>query len=132
MSRQSVAGTPGQAFKNILKSVSDDMQLCIQNCLMCHQTCEQMIAHCLNKGGRHATPDHIRLLQDCADICEMSADFMLRGSPFHSRTCAVCAEICRACAADCDSMADDEMMKACADMCRRCADSCQTMGSYEH
>jgi hypothetical protein len=126
---QSVTGTASQAFKNILKSVSDDMQLCIQNCLMCHQSCEQMIAHCLNKGGRHATPNHIRLLQDCADICEMSADFMLRGSPFHSRTCGVCAEICRACASDCDAIADDDMMKACAEMCRRCADSCESMAS---
>ena len=101
------------------------MQDCIKECLDCHAICLATISHCLYKGGEHAAPVHIRLLQDCAQICSTSADFMLRGSPEHGRTCGVCAEICRKCAESCQRMAgDDELMRRCAEVCRRCADSC--------
>jgi hypothetical protein len=81
-------------------------------------------------GGKHADPNHIRLLQDCAQICITSADFMLRGSQYHGLTCAACAQICEACAQECESMADgNDFMQRCADACRRCAESCRQMAS---
>lgn len=107
------------------------MQMCIQNCLDCHRICLQMISHCLEKGGKHAAPEHIRLLMDCAEICQTSANFMLRNSSFHSYTCDICAEICETCANDCARFSDDEHMQACADMCRRCAESCRKMAGQE-
>ncbi|HWW76412.1 MAG TPA: four-helix bundle copper-binding protein [Pyrinomonadaceae bacterium] len=104
------------------------MQQCIQNCTECHRACLEMVAHCLGVGGQHAEPAHIRLLLDCAEICQTSADFMIRGSEFHGRTCGVCAEVCTRCAEECERLAgDDEMMKRCAEICRRCADSCRQM-----
>lgn len=104
------------------------VQHCIDNCVACHRICTEMIPHCLSKGGEHSAPDHIRLLLDCAQICQVSADFMLRGSGLHSRTCEVCAEVCRLCAKDCERLAaEDPMMKECAEFCRRCADSCAQM-----
>ena len=104
------------------------MQECIDNCLRCHAVCTETITHCLEMGGRHAAPEHIRLLQYCAQICATSADFMLRGSDLHGRTCGVCAEVCARCAEDCARMAaGDEMMQRCADECRRCAESCRRM-----
>ena len=107
--------------------ISQDMQRCIDECLSCFSICEQTIQHCLELGGKHASPAHIRTMQDCADICRTSAAFMMRGSPFHTRTCGVCAEVCRKCEEECRSMGDDEMMKQCADACRRCAESCARM-----
>jgi hypothetical protein len=86
-----------------------------------------MVAHCLEKGGRHAEPQHIRLLLDCAEICQTSANFMVRGSDLHAATCRACAEVCERCADDCERMADDEMMRRCAEICRRCAASCAQM-----
>lgn len=115
---------------NLLKHLPDEMQRCIQSCVSCHEICEQMVGHCLEMGGEHAAPDHIRLLRDCAQICQVSAAFMLRGSEFHMRTCGACAEICQACAQDCERMAgDDEMMRMCAEICRRCAESCENMSA---
>jgi hypothetical protein len=35
------------------------------------------------------------LLLDCAEICQTAANFMLRNSELHSRTCAVCARSLR-------------------------------------
>jgi hypothetical protein len=109
--------------------MSEMMQHCIMECTNCHQVCLQTISHCLMMGGEHAQPAHIRLLMDCAQICQTSADFMLRGSEFHGRTCAVCAEICERCADDCARFTDDQTMQACAEACRRCAASCREMAS---
>lgn len=104
-----------------------EMQQCIENCLTCHSVCLQTVTHCLTKGGHHAEAAHIRLLLDCVEICQTSANFMLRSSDFHARTCGVCAEICQRCADDCARFGDDQMMQECAQICRRCAESCQRM-----
>lgn len=105
-----------------------EMQRCIQNCSECHSVCLATTAHCLHMGGKHAEPSHITLLQDCAEICQTSANYMLRGSHLHQLTCGVCAEVCTRCAEDCEQMAgDDQQMKACAEVCRRCAESCRQM-----
>jgi hypothetical protein len=103
------------------------MQDCITNCLDCHSVCLATITHCLQKGDDHAAPEHIRLMQDCAQICITSADFMLRGSPMHQTTCRICTDICEACADECSQLADDETMVLCAETCRRCAQSCAEM-----
>ena len=129
MDLQSTMGTMGQVAKNAFKGMSDEMQMCIQNCMLCYQTCTQLTTYCLQKGGAHASNKHIQTLMDCAAACAMSADFMIRDSSFHTRTCALCAEACLACAESCEAFGDDETMKMCADVCRRCADSCQKMAA---
>lgn len=101
------------------------MRDCIRNCMECSAVCREAIMHSLAMGGRHAELDHIRLLADCADICIASANFMLRGSPRHVRTCAACAEVCRECARECDQMAEgDSLIARCAEACHHCEDSC--------
>lgn len=105
-----------------------EMQACIEACTACHHVCLQTVLHCLHMGGKHAQADHIRLLLDCVEICQTSADFMLRGSPLHTRTCGVCAEVCQRCAEDCERLdPSDQQMQQCAQICRRCADSCRRM-----
>lgn len=109
--------------------MNPELQDCINACLDCHSICLEAVAHCLQKGGRHAEAGHIRLLLDCAEICQTSANFMLRGSTLHKRTCAVCAEVCEQCAASCEQFGGDELMTACAEACRRCAESCRRMAA---
>jgi hypothetical protein len=104
-----------------------EMQQCIQNCQDCHGVCLSTVTHCLQRGGRHAEASHVGLLLDCAEICQTSANFMLRNSQLHTRTCAVCAEVCERCAEDCARFSDDEQMQQCAQMCRQCAESCRRM-----
>ena len=104
------------------------MQECIDRCQSCQEVCLSTATHCLELGGKHATPDHMRMLLACAEICDTSARFMLLGSKHHARICDVCAEVCEACAADCDRF-DDDMMRQCAEACRRCADSCRQMAA---
>jgi len=99
----------------------------IRAALDCHTVCLEAIDHCLAKGGEHASADHIKLLQDCAEICQTAANFMTRESTLHAETCRVCAQVCERCAESCEQMPDDEMMRRCAEACRRCAESCREM-----
>jgi len=47
-------------------SVSPKMRECIQECHSCYYICLESVTHCLEMGGEHAQPEHIRLLLDCA------------------------------------------------------------------
>lgn len=114
---------------SLFSMMNDQMQKCIDNCTKCAAICEHMTQHCLKKGGPHAEASHIKLLQDCADICATSARFMERDSEYHHSTCEICAEVCQACAQDCERIADDEMMNKCVEICQECAQSCQEMAA---
>ncbi|NOK00783.1 MULTISPECIES: four-helix bundle copper-binding protein [Myxococcus] len=109
-------------------NADSDMRQCIEDCLACHRVCMETLTYCLGMGGKHAEARHLRLLMDCAEICQTSANFMLRDSELHSRTCFACSEVCGRCAESCAQMGEDVVMKACADMCTQCSDSCWRMG----
>jgi hypothetical protein len=108
--------------------MTDQMQRCIDLCLNCHRICVETVSHCLSMAGRHTEARHIRVLLDCAQICATSADFMLRESEFHARTCGVCAELCTACADSCQEVGPHDInMQRCIQACRKCADACRRM-----
>lgn len=97
----------------------------IKACLDCHSMCIQTAMNfCLERGGRHVEQEHFRLMLNCAELCQTSANFMLSGSPLHGRVCAVCAEACEACAKSCEKVGD---MRDCVEECLRCAKSCRSM-----
>jgi len=107
--------------------LSEKLQSCIRECTNCHEVCLETVTYCLQQGGQHAEVNHVRLLLDCAEICQTSANFMLRSSDLHGRTCGVCADVCERCAEDCARFQDDDMMQRCAEACRSCAASCREM-----
>lgn len=110
--------------------MSAEMRECIERCANCHRLCVQTIQYCLAIGGPHAEQAHVRLMADCAQICAVAADFMSRRSPFHVRTCGLCAEVCQRCGEDCaDRAAGGAAMTECADACRVCADACRAMSA---
>lgn len=105
-----------------------ELKTCIQLCWECRDTCQStLFNYCLKEGGHHVAEAHVKLMADCIQICQASADFMTRGSAMHASVCAACADICQACATSCAEM-DDDVMKACAEACRRCAEECRKMG----
>mgnify|MGYP003578519435 CR=1 FL=1 len=104
-----------------------NIEQCIEHCVDCHHIClETAMNHCLKMGGKHTEPAHFRLMINCAEICQTSANFMLSGSDLHKLTCGVCAEVCRRCADDCERVGD---MESCVKSCRNCADSCASMAA---
>lgn len=111
-------------------AITTDVQSCIDECLRCHTVClADAINHCLQMGGAHAAPDHIRIMLDCAQICATAADFMARGSAYHAQVCRVCAEICAACAASCEAVGS---MDDCVAACRACEAGCRRMADMAH
>lgn len=111
--------------------VLDEMQGCIENCWNCRHACQTtLFNHCLEVGGTHVAPEHVKLMTDCIQICQLAADAMVRQSPQYADICAACAKICEACAESCEAL-DTPEMKHCAETCRQCADICGGMGSMQ-
>jgi len=55
---------------HVHKNLSKEMDQCLHNCEECHDLCTQTVQYCLEKGNQHAAPELIRVLLDCAEICE--------------------------------------------------------------
>ena len=107
--------------------MTEDMNRCIEACLSCYKTClSTAMNHCLEMGGKHTKPAHFRLMMACAEICRISAHFMLIDTPHHKHTCKECAEICAECAEDCRRIGD---MEECVVACEACAQNCRKMAS---
>lgn len=101
------------------------MQSCIDACQECHAMClKGAMTHCLVLGGPHAAAEHMRLMLNCAELCQTTANFMLGNSSLHATVCGACAEVCNACALSCLRIGD---MAQCADACTSCADACTLM-----
>lgn len=105
----------------------DHVQQCIEECLNCHAACTMTAQYALAEGGEKGDPSLVGVLLDCAEICQTSANFLLRGSPYHASTCTACADLCRACEEACRAFPDDEQLAHCAELCAACADACDQM-----
>ena len=50
--------------------MDEEMRRCIDECLSCHRVCVTMVSqHCLDVGGQHVGPRHVRLMLACGEIC---------------------------------------------------------------
>ena len=103
------------------------LQECIAACRQCHEICLQTVEYCLAQGGTLAEPSRVRAMLDCADLCQTSVAFMLRGSELHHLTCEVCADVCEHCAKGCEETLGVEQLMECAETCRACASICREM-----
>jgi hypothetical protein len=112
-----------------MQATNPVVQRAIDDCKECHAICVQTIQYSVQQGGPYVAPDYLRLLEDCAQLCQLSEDFMLRDSPISATICTVCAEVCDQCTVACDQVGrgTDAQLRACADQCRRCAQSCRQM-----
>ena len=100
---------------------------CIESCWRSHVMCLETERYCLEKGGTHVMPTHLVLLADCAEMCQKTANSLLRRSSQHAAVCIACAQLCDACAQECETFKDDERMLLCARTCRDCAKHCREM-----
>lgn len=90
----------------------------------CANVCNETLAYCLGQGGDHVEETHIRLLVDCAEICNVTANLVGRGSEYADNLMEVCGEVSKACEESCEGFEGDETMTRCADACRACAEHC--------
>lgn len=111
-----------------INRLSINMEQAISNALECYRATTRCLQYCLSMGGKHSGSHHITLLMECAEICQISARFMVENSDFAHDICGLCARICDACGDSCHEIAaHDFEMQACIRACRNCADSCRNM-----
>jgi hypothetical protein len=103
---------------------------CMERLSHSHTMCLSMaMTHCLEAGGRHARPQHLRLMMDCAAFCALTNDMLAHKSQFHNAVCGLCADICETCAEDCERL---DGMEDCAAACRGAAESCRVAAKRDH
>jgi hypothetical protein len=115
-----------ERMQESLYVMSQEVKECIQDCIDCFRTCTETSIRYLKMYQKNAEIEHVNLLLDCAKICNLNADFMLRNSSYYPQICGITADICDECADTCDRF-DEDFMKNCAIVCRRCAESCREM-----
>ncbi len=104
---------------------------CIDAALECASTCTACADACLGEADVMPLRRCIRLNQDCADACGITARVLSRnfdGDPeFVRDLLEACARICAACGAECQHHArHHEHCKVCAAVCQRCEEQCRT------
>jgi hypothetical protein len=108
-------------------SLSATTLACIEQCRRCQLVCLHMATgHCLQKGGPHVEPEHLRTMLACAAVCGTAAEVMTTGASLHRHVCALCAEVCGICVDSCRGLDD---MDECIAACESCRTSCEAMAS---
>ena len=109
----------------IVADVDEQTRRCVDRCRETYEGCQVAIAHILEGDGQ-GKERQVRLLTDCAEICETCASFLLRRSGRHAIVCRACADICDAVSGEFGTYGD-ELMAALIDICRECAKACKDM-----
>ena len=106
------------------KNENSDLDLLADLC-QCQESCMSWAMYSLKEGGDFAKLEHVRWLLDCADICSLAKNFLIRDSEYAGDILSICSYICDDCAESCETFFEDKMMKDCAMVCRNCGESCR-------
>lgn len=107
----------------LFMSQKGDTQDCIQKCLKCYEVCTRTLAAGLEV---NEDQDFITTLQLCAQSCQLSAQALLLDSEFHSKICALNADLCDAVADLCQDF-DEAEMRECEHVAKACAKACRSL-----
>lgn len=99
----------------------------VQDCMDCQEVCLQTVSYCLSMSDSYP----VRTLLDCIEICQVNADFLLRGSKLRKDVAEVCASACDRAAEFCKQFDNDAQMSFCAELCKKCADSSREIAKIE-
>ena len=64
-----------------MQATNQVVQRAIDDCKECHAICVQTIQYSVQQGGPYVAPDHLRLLEDCAQLCQTQRRFHAAGFP---------------------------------------------------
>lgn len=113
-----------RAARHYVGALAGEADSCQAACLHCHEVCRKTAFDMSPAAAKEMNLDDIRMLFECAELCQLSANWQLSGSQYCRQICAVCAQVCRECESRCVGKID---MEECEYVCRRCAESCEAM-----
>ena len=90
----------------------------------CTGACNYCTTACLEEEDVKMMTACIKLDIDCAAICNLTANFIARGSVHGRHLLKECAEICNQCAAECEKHTKMQHCVSCAEACRACEAYC--------
>lgn len=104
------------------------MLIVIDVCRNCAHSCEECFAYIIEGDAVdvHSRIKLIEILNDCIDICNVSARYLNRYSRFSTSICQLCSEICTSCAEICEPF-NDTSFRTCTKLCRECAEICHNI-----
>lgn len=106
---------------------NEELARCVEDCLDCQDICLQTVRYCLSMSKNYP----IGVLLDCIEVCQINADFLLRGSRLLNNISDLCAMACKRSADFCGQFRNDAQMQMCAKACERCAKSCQEIAKLQ-
>ena len=114
--------------KHVHYKLTAEQEDCLKTAASCALQCEICQRHCGNlvAAGETKHANSMRLCQDCAEFCSLTARLVARRGPTWQLTTDTCAKVCDACAKRCLEF-DDDHMKRCAKSCQACAKSCRAL-----
>lgn len=71
---------------------STDITQCIKASLRCQASCEAGMARLVSE-GHPADSESVRLLRQCAELCELNARALQKDSVLARRTASICVEL---------------------------------------
>jgi hypothetical protein len=121
-----VPGTVAEERERL--AITPMMRDCIESASEAYTVCTETLTHCLHGDGELGDARHLRLLIDCAEICQTAENALLRASELSQLLATVCIEACEKCAESCRALdGSDEQLALCAEVCLRCADRCREL-----
>lgn len=110
----------------IVTKTMDPYQAGIYACNRCSQACYECLDVCLNEQYINPKKNCVKILIECAKVCEMAVGLMAMNADFAKDYCKICATICDSCAKECE-MVQEEYCQKCAQECTTCAEECNKM-----
>lgn len=107
---------------------------CLEACVACAQSCVSCADACSAEADPKMLAKCIRLNNDCADLCAVTARILTRQTETDAgivrAALEACAVACAACAAECEKHGKHmEHCRICAESCRACEQACRGMSS---
>jgi len=90
----------------------------------CVATCYYTMSEVLGMSNVSNREMQIKMLHDCARICESQATYTAMNSTFAKQHADMCAMVCEECAKHC-AKHNDLVSQNCAAVCMRCAAECR-------
>jgi len=95
---------------------------CMDACFNCALECRHCLESCLKEEDIKILTRCIRINNDCAAICNLTATLMAGDSEFVNEFLQLCTIICDDCAIECGKHSYLEHCKRCAEASERCSE----------
>lgn len=90
----------------------------------CAWSCRKSADACLGGSDPGKFAESIRLVVECAKLCEITAGYLDKGSAFQDEMLRICAEACDNCRNECERHMQWRHFRECADASGRCETAC--------